>query len=166
MKAIVCVDKKWGIGRGNDLLFNIPDDMAFFRKTTLGKVVVMGKNTLKSFPNGNPLKNRTNIVLSTQMEEREDCKVVRDLQGLKQALKEYNTQDVMVIGGGSIYKTMLPFCDEILVTKANADGNADTFFPDLDSLNNFEMVYQSEKIISNGIEIVFTTYKNNNVIEL
>ncbi len=163
MKAIVCVDNKWGIGKGNDLLFSLPEDMVFFRKTTLGKVVVMGANTLKSFPNGNPLKNRRNIVLSTKMPKRDDCVVVRDFSELKVELEKYNTDDVMIIGGGSVYKNMLNFCDEILVTKANADGNADTFFTNLDQHPNFSLVYQSEKIISNGIEIVFTTYKNNSV---
>ena len=82
MKAIVCVDKNWGIGKNNDLLFSIPDDMKFFRETTKGKVVVMGSNTLKSFPNGNPLKNRVNVVLSSSL-NREDCVIVRDFVQLK-----------------------------------------------------------------------------------
>ena len=76
MKAIVAVDKKWGIGKKNDLLFSLPADMAYFREKTLNKVVVMGSNTLKSFPNGKPLKNRTNIVLFPGGEQRDDCIIV------------------------------------------------------------------------------------------
>ena len=71
MKAIFHADKNWGIGKGNDLMFSIPKDMKFFRETTKGKVVVMGLNTLRSFPNGKPLKNRINIVLSPDDVEEE-----------------------------------------------------------------------------------------------
>ena len=88
MKAIVAVDKRWGIGKNNDLLFSIPADMKFFRETTAGKVVVMGANTLKSFPNGNPLKNRVNIVLSTTI-NRDDCIVVRSVDELFKEIEKY-----------------------------------------------------------------------------
>ena len=90
MKAIVAVDKNWGIGKKNDLLFSLPADMAYFRQNTSGKVVVMGSNTLKSFPNGKPLKNRTNIVLYPGGEKRDDCIVVQNLEELKEELKKYN----------------------------------------------------------------------------
>ena len=88
MKAIVAVDKNWGIGKNNDLLFSIPEDMKFFRETTKGKVVVMGANTLRSFPNGSPLKNRVNIVLSTTI-KRDDCVVVDSLDKLIEEIKKY-----------------------------------------------------------------------------
>ena len=165
MKAIVAVDEKWGIGKNNDLLFSLPADMKFFRETTMGKVVVMGSNTLKSFPGGNPLKNRVNIVLSSKM-QREDCIIAKDLEELKAILKTYPTQDLMVIGGAMFYKTMLPYCEEVLVTKVNADGDADTFFGNLDALENFTCISESEPIETNGITIKFTTYKNSSVIEL
>ena len=127
MKAIVAVDEKWGIGKDNDLLFSIPADMKFFRQTTLNKVVVMGSNTLRSFPNGNPLKNRINIVLSSKI-EREDCTVVKDIPSLLEEIKKYPEQEVYVIGGAMLYKTLLPYCSEVLVTKVQADGNAQVFF--------------------------------------
>ncbi|MBO4594179.1 MAG: dihydrofolate reductase, partial [Clostridia bacterium] len=73
MKAIVAVDKKWGIGKKNGLLFSLPEDMKYFKEKTLNKVVVMGSNTLKSFPNGKPLKDRVNIVLFPGGEKRDDC---------------------------------------------------------------------------------------------
>ena len=101
MQAIVVVDQKWGIGKNNDLLFSLKEDMKFFRQTTMGKIVVMGSNTLKSFPGGNPLKNRTNIVLYPGGEKREDCLVVESLDQLFEVLKNYDTEDIFVIGGAN-----------------------------------------------------------------
>ena len=96
MKAIVVVDKNWGIGKNNDLLFRLPADMKHFRETTSGKVVVMGSNTLLSFPEGKPLKNRTNIVLWPGGEKREDCTVVQSLEELFSEIKKYPPQDVFL----------------------------------------------------------------------
>ena len=119
MKAIVAVDKKWGIGKKNDLLFSLPADMAYFREKTLNKVVVMGSNTLKSFPGGKPLKNRTNVVLFPGGEKRDDCIIVDSLEELKAELKKYPADDIFVVGGAMFYKTMLPYCSEVLVTKTS-----------------------------------------------
>ncbi len=163
MKAIVAVDKKWGIGKQNDLLFNIPEDMKFFRQKTANKTVCMGYNTLLSFPNSKPLKNRVNIVLAPDGVERDDCIVVHTLEELSKELKKY--EDVFVIGGAMFYKTMLPYCEEIYVTKVDADGEATVFYPNLDENANFEMIYESEELESNGLKIKFTTYKNNAVLE-
>lgn len=161
MQAIVAVDKKWGIGKNNDLLFSLKEDMKFFRQTTMGKIVVMGSNTLKSFPGGNPLKNRTNIVLYPGGEKREDCLVVESLDQLFEVLKNYDTKDIFVIGGAMMYRTMLPYCSSVLVTKVNADGEATVFFENLDERPDFECVAEGETLIDNGFEIKFTTYKNN-----
>ena len=165
MKAIVAVDKNWGIGKKNGLLFSLPADMSFFRQTTLNKVVVMGSNTLKSFPNGKPLKNRTNIVLFPGGEKREDCIIVDSLDELKVELKKYNQQDVFIIGGAMFYKTMLPYCSEVLVTKVDADGEAEVFYENLDSLPNWTCVSEGDTIQTNGYNIKFTTYKNSDVKE-
>jgi dihydrofolate reductase len=161
MKAIVAVDKKWGIGKNNDLLFSLPEDMKFFREKTKDKTVCMGYNTLLSFPGSKPLKNRVNIVLAPEGVERDDCIIVHTLEDLSKELAKYD--DVFVIGGAMFYKTMLPYCSEVYVTKVNADGGAEVFYPNLDANPDFEMVYSSEPIISNGLEIRFTTFKNNNV---
>ncbi len=163
MKAIVAVDKKWGIGKQNGLLFDIPEDMKFFRQKTAGKTVCMGYNTLLSFPNSKPLKNRVNIVLAPQNVERDDCIIVHTLEELSKELSKY--QDVFVIGGAMFYKTMLPYCEEVFVTKVNADGGATVFYPNLDENENFEMIYEGETLISNDLEIKFTTYKNNAVLK-
>lgn len=165
MKAIVAVDKCWGIGKKNDLLFSLPADMAYFREKTLGKVVVMGSNTLKSFPGGKPLKNRTNVVLFPGGEQREDCIIVQSLDELKQKLKEYPTDDVFVIGGAMFYKTMLPYCSEVLVTKVDADGGAEVFYENLDKLPNWSCESISEPQETNGYTIRFTVYKNSDIKE-
>ena len=163
--AIVHVDKEWGIGKGNDMMFSIPKDMKFFRETTLGHTVVMGGNTLRSFPNQKPLKNRTNIVLS-RGQVRDDCIIVPNFDELKKAILERKNEEIYVIGGGVIYKELLPYCEEVLVTKVDAIGGAEVFFPNLDEDKNFACIYESEPIDDNGLTIRFTTYKNNFVKEL
>ena len=165
MKAIVAVDKNWGIGKKNDLLFSLPADMKYFREKTSGKVVVMGSNTLKSFPNGKPLKNRTNIVLYPGGENRDDCIIVQSLDELKVELKKYNPDDIFIIGGAMFYKTMLPYCSEVLVTKVDADGGAEVFYENLDKMENWSCISSEEPIETNGLIIRFTIYKNSNVIE-
>ena len=163
MKAILHADKEWGIGKKNGLMFSIPADMKFFRETTTGTVVVMGSNTLKSFPGGNPLKNRTNIVLYPDGEKRDDCIVVGSLDELFAELKKYDPEKIYVIGGAMMYKTLLPYCTEVLVTKVDAVGGADAYFENLDENPNFELVYESDPIETNGYQIKFTTYKNLSV---
>ena len=163
MKAILHADKNWGIGKSNGLMFSIPADMKFFRETTTGNVVVMGSNTLKSFPGGNPLKNRTNIVLYPDGEERGDCIIVRSLEELFSEIKKYDNDGVYVIGGAMMYKTLLPYCDEVLVTKVDAVGGADTFFENLDNNSDFKLIYESPYVETNGYKIKFTTYKNTAV---
>lgn len=164
MKAILHADKQWGIGKNNDLMFSIPLDMKFFRETTLNKIVVMGNNTLKSFPNGKPLKNRINIVLSRSENTRDDCIFVKSLDQLFNVLSKYNSDDIYIIGGSSIYKMLLPYCSEVLVTKVDAVGGADTFFENLDENNDFNLIYESDPIVTNGYTIKFTTYKNTKIL--
>ena len=114
MKAIVAADNKWGIGYQNKLLVSIPSDMKFFRQTTTGKVVVMGRKTLESFPNGLPLKNRVNIVLTKNRNyDVKDAVIVHSEKELLEELKKYNSDDIFVIGGESIYRMMLPYLDLI-----------------------------------------------------
>lgn len=163
MRAILHADKEWGIGKKNGLMFSIPADMKFFRETTTDNVVVMGSNTLKSFPGGKPLKNRTNIVLYPDGEDRDDCKIVRSLEELFAEIKKYDPEKVFVIGGAMMYKTLLPYCTEVLVTKVDAVGGADAYFENLDENPNFTLAYKSETIETNGYKINFCTYRNENV---
>ena len=159
MKAIFHADKKWGIGKGNGLMFSLPKDMKFFRETTAGKTVVMGLNTLRSFPGGKPLKNRVNIVLSPE-DVAEDVVTVHNLKELFEKIRKYPADDVFVIGGASVYRELLPYCTEALVTKVDADGGADVFVPNLDEDDDFELAFESEPEEDNGYAIKFCTYRN------
>ena len=161
IKAIVHVDKNWGIGKGNDMMFSLPKDMKFFRSTTLNHTVVMGGNTLRSFPNGQPLKNRVNIVLS-RGQVRDDCIIVRSWEELKKELSDRKDEEIFVIGGGEVYKELLPYCEEVLVTKVDAVGGAEVFFPNLDENEDFVCVDEGEELEDNGYTIRFTKYKNLN----
>lgn len=160
MRQIVVVDKHWGIGKKNDLLFSLPADMKHFREMTTGKVVVMGSNTLLSFPGGKPLKNRTNIVLWPGGELRDVCIVVQDLAALFAEIKKYPAEDVFVVGGAMMYRTLLPYSEEAIVTKVEADGGAEVFYENLDEQENWECVSVGEPVDTNGFTIRFCTYKN------
>ena len=156
MKAILSADKNWGIGYNNKLLVSIPSDMQFFRRTTTGKVVIMGRKTLESFPNGLPLKNRTNIVLTgNKGYQVKDAVIVHTYDELKEELKKYNADDVYVIGGGSVYRMLLPQCDTVLVTKIDRAFQADTFFPDLDAMDEWEMTEEGEEQTCFDLEFIY-----------
>lgn len=164
MKAILHADRNWGIGKNNGLMFKIPADMKFFKETTTGNVVVMGANTLKSFPGGNPLKDRVNVVLDTSGEEKAGCITVKNLDELFAVLKNYPDDKIYVIGGMMTYCSLLPYCDEVLVTKVDAVGDADAFFENLDENENFKLEYESEPQETNGYIIRFTRYRNKKVM--
>ena len=161
---ILNCDKKWGIGKRNGLLFNLPLDMKFFRETTRGHVVAMGENTLISFPNSQPLKNRTNIVLSQNITHNYDGVInVHSFEDFLKMIKDYSLrEDVYIIGGASIYRQTLPYVDKVLLTKVNEDGGAEVFYTNLDELENFECVEEGMPQDDNGHEIRFTTYINKN----
>ena len=161
MKAILSADKNWGIGYNNKLLVSIPSDMKFFRQTTTGKVVVMGRKTLESFPNGLPLKKRTNIVLTGNRDYQvKDAVIVHDYNELKEELKKYDPDDIYVIGGESIYRMLLPECDTVLVTRIDRAFQADTFFPNLDEMDEWEMTEEGEEQTCFDLEFRFTKYEH------
>ena len=160
MKIIFAADKNWGIGRNNKLLVSIPADMKFFRETTTGNVVVMGRKTLESFPGGLPLKNRVNIVLTKDENyDVKDAIVVHSLDELKEVLVEYNTDNVYVIGGASIYKQLLCYCDTAYVTKIDYEYEADTYFPNLDTDSEWEVEECSEEQTYFDLEYTFVKYR-------
>lgn len=167
IRAILHADRNWGIGKNNGLMFSLPKDMKFFRETTTGKTIAMGGNTLRSFPGGKPLKNRVNIVL-TSRQVCDECVAVPTLEELKRELKrrEERGEEIYVVGGASVYEALLPYCGEVLVTKVDADGGADKFFPDLDADGNFETESESEPLTDNGYTIRFVRYKNLSVLPL
>lgn len=160
MRAIVCADKNWGIGYKNRLLVSIPSDMKFFRETTTGKVIVMGRKTLESFPNGMPLKNRINIVLTRDRNyEAKGAVIVHDEEELMNELGKYDTEQIYIIGGESVYKMMLSHCDKIYVTKVDRTFQADTYFPNLDEMSEWKMTQESEEQTCFDLEFCFTTYE-------
>ena len=159
--SIVSCDINFGIGKDNHLLFSLPADMKYFRESTKGHVVAMGKKTLLSLPNSKPLKNRTNIVLTHHLVAEDgliNVGTLEELLGVMQTLSVNET--VFVIGGASVYKDTLPYVDEVWITKVEADGHADVFFPNIDKMPEFECYSTSDPIIDNGYEIRFKKYKN------
>ncbi len=160
MKAILAADKHWGIGLASSLLVSIPADMRYFREMTMGKTVVMGRKTLDSMPGGKPLGGRENIILTRNGNLLvKDAIVVQDTEQLQSVLEGKNTDDVFVIGGGEIYKLLLPLCDTVYVTRIDYIYQADTFFPDLDKDPAWEMVEESEEQTYFNLEYTFRTYR-------
>ena len=166
--SILCVDKKFGIGKKNDLLFHLPLDMAYFREKTKGHVVAMGENTLLSFPNKKPLPKRTNIVLSQDVTHHyEGVENVHDFKEFLRLIKRYSLSgDVYVIGGASIYHQTLPYVDGVYLTKVDADGGAELFFDNIDEIETFECVEEGKEQEDNGYKIRFCYYKNNAKIDI
>lgn len=160
MNLIVAVDKNWAIGLKNKLLVSIPADMKFFRETTMGKVVVMGRKTLESFPNGQPLKKRTNIVLTRDKNYQvKDAVVVHTLDELLEELKQYAEEDIYVIGGESIYRLLLPYCKVAHVTKIDHAYEADSYFPNLDEMDDWEVTGISDEQTYFNLEYEFVRYE-------
>lgn len=146
MNLIVAVDNNWAIGNKNKLLVSIPNDMKHFREETTGKVVVLGRKTLETFPQGQPLKNRTNIILSGNPNyEVKGAIVVHSVEELLAELKKYDEQDIYIIGGDSVYKQLLPYCTVAHVTKIDHEYEADSFFPNLDKDPEWEITADSEE---------------------
>lgn len=159
MNLIVAVDRNWGIGKDGKLLYSLPEDMRFFRETTSGKVVVMGRGTLESMPGGRPLKNRTNIVLSASA-QGEGFFAVRSIAELLAQVNQYPPEDVFVIGGESLYRSLLNYCSAAYVTKVDAAADADRFFPNLDRMDNWAQTSASEPREHEGIFFRFCKYEN------
>ena len=158
MNLIACVDNNWAIGKNNQLLVRIPADQKFFRETTTGKVVVMGRKTLESFPNGQPLKNRTNIVLTHNRDYKvKDAIVVYSVEELNEELKKYPSEDIYIIGGESIYDQFVDACDVAHITKVDFAYDADAHFPNLDKKPEWKITQDSEE--QTYFDLIFYFYK-------
>ena len=160
MNLIVAVDSNWAIGNQDKLLITIPNDHKHFREETTGKVVVLGRKTLQTFPQGLPLKKRTNIILSRDLEYTvKDATVVHSLEELLEELKQYASEDVYVIGGESVYRQLLPYCDTAHVTKIDHTYQADTYFPNLDLDPDWEITADSDELTYFDIPYQFLKYE-------
>lgn len=160
MNLVVAVDNNWAIGYKNELLISIPNDHKQFRQMTTGKVVILGRKTLDTFPQGLPLKNRTNIILSRDPRYSvKDATVVRSVEELLEEVKKYNDEDVYVIGGESIYRQLLPYCNVAHVTKIDHEYMADTYFPNLDKDDEWEITADSDEQTYFDIAYRFLKYE-------
>ena len=160
MNLIVAADNNWAIGNKDKLLVSIPNDQKHFREETTGKVVVLGRKTLSTFPQGLPLKNRTNIILSSNPQYTvKDALVVNSLDELLEELKKYPSEDIYIIGGESVYRQMLPYCDTAHVTKIDHVYQADTYFPDLDKDPEWEITADSDELTYFDIPYRFLRYE-------
>lgn len=160
MNLIVAVDKNWAIGNKNKLLVSIPNDLKHFRQETKGKVVVLGRKTLETFPGGKPLEMRTNIILSTKKDYQvKGATVVHSVEELLEELKQYKDEDIYIIGGTSIYKQMLPYCNVAHVTKIEHEYEADSYFPNLDEMPEWQITADSEEQTYFDLEYAFYKYE-------
>ena len=170
MNLVVAVDNEWGIGNKGELLARVKGDLLNFRNITQGKTVVYGYNTLATFPNGKGLKNRKNIVMTRKQDFcGENLTVAHSIEELLQIIEKENIKDVFVIGGESIYRQLLPYCNLAYVTKFLASFEKDAFMPNLDEMSEWSCVESSEAMYStsetdsvNGMEYRFYVYKRTN----
>ncbi len=160
MNVIAAVDNNWAIGYQNKLLVSIPADMRFFRDETTGKVVIMGKNTLETFPGGQPLKNRTNIVITRSKDYKvKDAIMVNSIEDALELAKNYKPEDVYIIGGASIYRQMLPYCNVAHITKIDFAYQADTYFPNLDQMEDWVLAEETEEHTYYDLTYTFCRYE-------
>lgn len=146
MKAIVAVYSDWGIGRDGTQPIALMADRKFFRAQTKGACVIVGRRTLADFPGGQPLPKRVNLVLTRGECPVEGVEVCPNVEAAVQRASEFET--AFVIGGGSVYRQMLPWCDEVLVTKLDVNPGSDTFFPNLDESAEWKLA----EILQEGTE--------------
>lgn len=160
MNLILSADKNWGIGKDNKLLVRIPADMKQFRRKTKEKTVIMGRKTLESLPGGQPLENRTNIILTRDKNYRvKGAAAVHTMDELKQELEGTDSDQVYVIGGASIYEQLLPYCNVAYVTKIDYTYEADRYFPDLDASPEWEVTDRSPEQTYFDLEYEYIRYE-------
>lgn len=167
ISAIVCVDENFGIGSNGDLLVHIPEDIQFFKDVTNGNMVIMGRKTYDSL-RIKPLPNRINYIITSSvdnkncLEIRKDYTICANLETAKMMLEDasFTPHDIYIIGGASIYKELLPYCDKAYVTKVHhAYENVDTYFPNIENIKEWEIEYQSEIKEYNNVKYQFYTYR-------
>ena len=156
MNLIAAVDKRWAIGKDGRLLVTIPADQQMFLRETTGKVVVMGRKTLETFPGGRPLPGRENYILSTNPAfEVENARVLHTMEEALAACPA----DAFVIGGESVYRALLGVCDTAYVTKIHAAYPADAWFPNLDTLPDWVCSTEEPAIVENGVTFHYAAYQ-------
>lgn len=157
MELIVAVYDDWGIGRDGTQPVALSADRKFFRETTKGACVIVGRRTLADFPGGKPLPNRVNVVLSRSTDTIEGTVVCHSPQEAAAVARAHPR--AFVIGGGSVYRQMLAFCDKAYVTKVHAKPESDTFFPDLDRDPQWSLSRILQSGEENGISYEMCLYE-------
>lgn len=167
MILIAAVNNSWGIGAENDLLYHIPRDMKFFRGKTKDNIIIIGRKTLESFPNGAPLKYRDNIVLTRDSSYMAEGAVIcNNISAVSDYIGSHKDKEVFVCGGAEIYRLLLPYCSLAYITKIYDDKQAEKFMPNLDIENGWVLEETSEEYNEDGYSFRFCTYKNTNPVTL
>ena len=160
MNLIVAVDQNWAIGNKDNLLVRIPNDQKMFQQETTGKVVILGRKTMETFPGKQPLKNRINIILSGKPDYQvKGATVVHSIEELLKECEKYEKEDIYVIGGESIYRQLFPYCDTAHVTKIDRAYAADAYCPNLDKDEEWEITADSEEQVYFDITYHFLRYE-------
>ena len=156
MNVIVAVDQNWAIGKDGDQLVYLSEDLKRFKSLTTGHPVILGRKTLATFPGERPLKGRRNLILSRSPDfAPEGAEVFSDVETLRAAAPE----DAFVIGGASVYRQLLPWCDTAYVTKIDRAFPADCYFPDLEQDPAWERTEESAPLEQDGIVYRYLTYR-------
>lgn len=160
MNMIAAVDRNWAIGNKGQLLASIPNDRKHFREETIGRVIVYGRKTLQTFPQGMPLEGRTNLILSGNRELKvKNAGVVHSMDRLLEELASYPEDDIYVVGGESVYRQLLPYCKKVHITKIDRSYEADAYFPNLDNDPEWEITADSEEQTYFDIAYTFLQYE-------
>ncbi len=163
MIAIAAADKNWAIGHKGRLLVSIPADMKNFRALTSGKVIIYGRKTLETFPQQVVLPNRVNIVLSANPEYTvKNARMARSIEELQEMVREYDPEDLCVIGGAKVYEELLPLCDTCIITRLDREYEADKYFPNLEKLEDWELAEESDEQYYFDTTYTFQTWKRRN----
>lgn len=158
MNLIVAVDQNWAIGKDGDQLVYISEDLKRFKALTTGHPVILGRKTLATFPGGRPLKGRRNLILSTNPDYTvENAEVLHSIS----TLLEIAPEDSFVIGGESVYRALLPYCDTAYITKIDAAFPADRYFPNLDQDPAWTLTDESEPLEQDGLKFRYLVYHKN-----
>lgn len=158
-KLIAAADRNWAIGNKNQLLVQIPSDMRRFRELTTNQIIVMGRKTVATLPSGMPLPARENVILSRDKGYSvRGAKVFHSVEQLV-SYADSTDKEVFVIGGESIYRQLLPYCDEAYITKLDYSYEADAHMPNLDEDEEWECVSESEEQTCFDLEFTFRVYK-------
>ena len=159
LSIIAAIGQNNELGKNNDLIWKFKEDMKFFKEMTTGKVCIMGRNTLNSLPGGRPLDGRINIVLTKDKSfKKNGVVVVNSVDEALDAVKEYNTKDVFVIGGESVYSQFMPYIDTAYITYIDYTYQADKHIENLDKNHEWKMIVESEEQTYFDVEYYYRKY--------